>query len=169
MKKKILRQYLEIKSLEDIKETLKPEDHYLVELVAPNDFQLNKFFYKQVGKKYYWTDWLDKTEKELNNFVNDKNVIFYTLIKDGWPAGFFMLDYRVNKICNLSFLGLVEETIGLGLGKYLLKTAILTAWDSNKIETLTVNTCSLDHKRALQLYQKNGFSPVEFKDFEKHV
>ena len=127
------------------------------------------FFYKQVGKKYYWTDWLDKTEKELNNFVNDKNVIFYTLIKDGWPAGFFMLDYRVNKICNLSFLGLVEEAIGLGLGKYLLKTAILTAWDSNKIETLTVNTCSLDHKRALQLYQKNGFSPVEFKDFEKHV
>ena len=80
-----------------------------------------------------------------------------------------MLDYRVNKICNLSFLGLVEEAIGLGLGKYLLKTAILTAWDSNKIETLTVNTCSLDHKRALQLYQKNGFSPVEFKDFEKHV
>ena len=127
------------------------------------------FFYKQVGKKYYWTDWLDKTEKELNNFVNDKNVIFYTLIKDGWPAGFFMLDYRVNKICNLSFLGLVEEAIGLGLGKYLLKTAILTAWDSNKIETLTVNTCSLDHKRALQLYQKNGFSPVKFKDFEKHV
>ena len=127
------------------------------------------FFYKQVGKKYYWTDWLDKTEKELKNFVNDKNVIFYTLIKDGWPAGFFMLDYRVNKICNLSFLGLVEEAIGLGLGKYLLKTAILTAWDSNKIETLTVNTCSLDHKRALQLYQKNGFSPVEFKDFEKHV
>ena len=50
-----------------------------------------------------------------------------------------------------------------------LKTAILTAWDSNKIETLTVNTCSLDHKRALQLYQRNGFSPVEFKDFEKHV
>ena len=127
------------------------------------------FFYKQVGKKYYWTDWLDKTEKELNNFVNDKNVIFYTLIKDGWPAGFFMLDYRVNKICNLSFLGLVEEAIGLGLGKYLLKIAILTAWDSNKIETLTVNTCSLDHKRALQLYQKNGFSPVEFKDLKKYV
>jgi GNAT superfamily N-acetyltransferase len=127
------------------------------------------FFYKQVGKKYYWTDWLDKTEKELNNFVNDKNVIFYTLIKDGWPAGFFMLDYRVNKICNLSFLGLVEEAIGLGLGKYLLKTAILTAWDSNKIETLTVNTCSLDHKHALYLYQKNGFIPVEYRDFEKHV
>ena len=127
------------------------------------------FFYKQVGKKYYWTDWLNKSEKELNSFVSDKNVFFYTLIKDGWPAGFFMLDYREKKICNLSFLGLVEEAIGLGLGEYLLKTAILTAWDSKKIESLTVNTCSLDHKRALHLYQKNGFAPIEVKDFEKYV
>ena len=127
------------------------------------------FFYKQVGKKYYWTDWLNKSEKELNSFVSDKNVFFYTLIKDGWPAGFFMLDYREKQICNLSFLGLVEEAIGLGLGEYLLKTAILTAWDSKKIESLTVNTCSLDHKRALRLYQKHGFSPVEIKDFEKFI
>ena len=127
------------------------------------------FFYKQVGKNYYWTDWLNKTDKEVNDFVNDKNVIFYTLIKDGWPVGFFMLDYRTINICNLSFLGLVEEVIGIGLGEYLLKTAILTAWDSKKIENLTVNTCSLDHKRALQLYQKNGFSPVEFKDLKKYV
>ena len=44
MKKKILRQYLEIKSLEDIKETIKPEDSYSVELVNSSDFQLNKFF-----------------------------------------------------------------------------------------------------------------------------
>ena len=127
------------------------------------------FFYKQVGKKYYWTDWLNKSEEELNSFVSDKNVFFYTLIMDGWPAGFFMLDFREKQICNLSFLGLVEEAIGLGLGEYLLKTAILTAWDSKKIKNMTVNTCSLDHKRALHLYQKNGFSPVEIKDFEKYV
>ena len=127
------------------------------------------FFYKQVGEKYYWTDWLNKSDKELHDFVNDENVLFYTLIKDGWPAGFFMLDYREKQTCNLSFLGLVEEAIGLGLGDYLLKTAILTAWNNNKIQKLTVNTCSLDHKRALHLYQKNGFTPIQFKNFEKLV
>ena len=37
------------------------------------------FFYKQVGKNYYWTDWLNKTDKEVNDFVNDKNVISITL------------------------------------------------------------------------------------------
>ena len=82
------------------------------------------FFYKQVGKNYYWTDWLRKSEDEIDEFVNDKNVLLYTLIKDGWPVGFYMLDYRKKDICDLSFFGLVDEVIGIGLGKYLLKTAI---------------------------------------------
>ena len=78
-------------------------------------------------------------------------MLLYTLIKDGWPVGFYMLDYRKKDICDLSFFGLVDEVIGIGLGKYLLQTAILTAWDSKKIKKLTVNTCSLDHKSAIYL------------------
>jgi len=57
------------------------------------------FLYKTIGNDYYWTDWLTKSDKELNNFINDKKIFFYTLIKDGWTAGFFILDYRENRIC----------------------------------------------------------------------
>ena len=127
------------------------------------------FFYKQVGKKYLWTDWLEKSKEEIDQFVNHKKVLLYTLIKDGLPCGFYMLDYRKKDVCDISFFGLVEEAIGKGLGKYLLKTAILTAWDSRKIKKLTVNTCSLDHKNAIYLYQKYGFKAVDFKDCEKLV
>jgi len=127
------------------------------------------FFYKQVGKKYLWTDWLEKSKEEIDQFVNDKQVLLYTFIKDGLPCGFYMLDYRKKDVCDISFFGLVEEAIGKGLGKYLLKTAILTAWDSRKIKKLTVNTCSLDHKNAIYLYQKYGFKAVDFKDCEKLV
>jgi len=127
------------------------------------------FLYKTIGNDYYWTDWLTKSDKELNNFINDEKIFFYTLIKDGWTAGFFILDYRKNKICDLSYLGLVPDAIGLGLGKFLLKTAILMAWDKTNINRLTVNTCNLDHKSALPLYQKLGFSLVKFKEFEKYV
>ena len=127
------------------------------------------FFYKQVGKKYLWTDWLEKSKEEIDQFVNDKQVLLYTLIKDGLPCGFYMLDYRKKDVCDISFFGLVEEAIGKGLGKYLLKTAILTAWDSRKIKKLTVNTCSLDLKNAIYLYQKYGFKAVDFKDCEKLV
>ena len=127
------------------------------------------FLYKTVGNDYNWTDWLNKTDKELNDFINDENVFFYTLIKDGWTAGFFILDYRDSKICDLSYLGLVPDAIGIGLGKFLLKTAILMAWDKTNINRLTVNTCNLDHKSALPLYQKFGFSPIKFEEFEKYV
>ena len=37
-------------------------------------------------------------------------------------------------------------------------------WDTNYINKLTVNTCTLDHKAALPLYQKLGFEPVRFED-----
>ena len=70
-------------------------------------------------------DIIENSEDEIDEFVNDKNVLLYSLIKDGWPVGFYMLDYRKKDICDLSFFGLVDEVIGIGLGKYLLQTAIL--------------------------------------------
>jgi len=55
---------------------------------------------------------------------------------------------------------MVPEALGRRLGGWLLKTAILTAWDLPDTTKVTVNTCTLDHPRALALYQKNGFMPV---------
>ena len=56
-----------------------------------------------------------------------------------------------------------------GARKSLSKLYARTAWDSKKIKKLTVNTCSLDHKSAIYLYQKYGFTPVKYKDLEKTV
>ena len=125
------------------------------------------FLYKTVGSSYQWTDQLNKTKKQINNFINDENVKFYSLIKQGWPAGFYILDFREKFVCDLSYIGLVPDAIGKGLGSFLFKTAILSAWEKTNIEKLTVNTCSLDHKNALPLYQKLGFNPVKFEELEK--
>ena len=62
---------------------------------------------------------------------------------------------------------MVPDAVGKGLGSFLFKTAILSAWEKTNIKKLTVNTCSLDHKNALPLYQKLGFSPVKFEELEK--
>ena len=56
MTEKIFRKYLEIRSLENFKEVKKPSDHFSLNLADPKDFQLNKFFYKNVGKNCQWTD-----------------------------------------------------------------------------------------------------------------
>ena len=48
---------------------------------------------------------------------------------------------------------------GLGLGKWLLSTAISAAW-AHKPGKIILQTNTLDHPAALPLYQKMGFSPV---------
>ncbi len=115
--------------------------------------------YRLVGADYDWTDWLSRPEAELEAFVSAPEVQLYTLMIDGWPGGFFMLDTRDDGLCDLAYFGLVPDAQGRGLGSYLLKTAIHMGWDIPGVAQLTVNTCTLDHPQALGLYQKLGFVP----------
>ena len=66
----VQRNYLEINSLQDLKEVHKPSDNYSVYLLDPINFQLNKFFYKNIGKKYKWTDRLTWSEKDWIKYVS---------------------------------------------------------------------------------------------------
>lgn len=116
--------------------------------------------YRSVGERHEWTDWLDAPRAELEAFVGDKNVAIFTLMLQGWSGGFFMLDWREKGVCDLANFGLTREAQGRGVGEWLLKTAILTAWEHDGVEKMTVNTCTLDDPRALPLYQKVGFAPV---------
>ena len=52
MNNKVKRNYLEINFLEDLKEASHFSDKRSVDLVDPVDFQLNKFFYKNIGKNH---------------------------------------------------------------------------------------------------------------------
>lgn len=115
--------------------------------------------YDAVGAAHEWTDMHTRPQAELEAFVQDPQVHLYTLICDGWPAGFFQCDFRTAGVGALAYFGLVPEAVGKGLGTYLLKTAIHTLWDGPGVARLTVETCTLDHPRALPLYQKMGFVP----------
>ncbi|MGD0143897.1 MAG: N-acetyltransferase, partial [Rhizomicrobium sp.] len=63
----------------------------------------------------------------------------------------------------LAYFGLLPEYIGHRLGYYFLYQASLNAW-SHPISKLLVNTCTLDHPRALPLYQRVGFVPYSRED-----
>jgi len=81
VKTKIERNYLEIKSLKELNESNSSFSKYFVKLVEPVDFQLNKFFYKNVGKDHHWVDRLVWTEKDWIEYVKDPNVKTYVLKK----------------------------------------------------------------------------------------
>ena len=116
--------------------------------------------YDAVGRDYAWEDVHEKEHDEIRDWLQADRMSLYTLLEHGWPQGFFLLEEWDGGVIDLAYFGMVPEAVGKGLGGWLLKTAILTAWDREGTTKLTVNTCTLDHPRALALYQKVGFKPV---------
>ena len=116
--------------------------------------------YDTVGRGYNWADVHAWSQAEIVAYLADPAVTLYTFLRGGWPHGFFVLDAREAGTCNLAYFGLVPEALGQGLGRFLLETAVHLAWDRPGTRHVTVNTCSLDHPRALPLYQRAGFEPV---------
>lgn len=118
--------------------------------------------YDAVGRDYAWEDMHALPEAEVADRLSHSDI--FTLMDHGWPHGFFMLEGLPDNTVDLAYFGLVPQAVGSGLGGWLLKTAILTAWDRPGTQRLMVNTCTLDHPRALVLYQKHGFEPVRRED-----
>ena len=132
-------------------------------ILEANNPPVRYFFslYEAVGANYEWTDKLRCPIKDVNDFLLDPNVKLFTFLKNGWSAGFFVLDKRKQNICDLAYFGLVPEAIGHGYGEYLLKFAIKQSWAAEDINLLTVNTNTLDHPNALPLYKKMGFKVIK--------
>ena len=154
MNKKVERNYLEISSLEDFKDSFYNSDKHSVQLVDPVDFQLNKFFYKNVGKNHHWIDRLVWTEKQWIEYVSDKKVKTYVLKFKEDLAGYFELILNLNED-EIAYLGLLEEYQNQKLGSYLLSSAIKNSF-LNKPKRVWVHTCSLDHHNALKNYIARG-------------
>ena len=81
MTQEVKRSYLEINSLKDLKEVQKPSGDYSLKLLDPENFQLNKFFYKNIGKKHKWIDRLVWEESKWIEYVTNKNVKTYIFKK----------------------------------------------------------------------------------------
>jgi hypothetical protein len=123
--------------------------------------------YDAVGRDYEWRDRHDQAVQNpaaLRAFVSSPDVQMWVAYAGGWPRGFFQLDFRQAGVCDLAYFGVVPEAVGTGLGGPLLKTAVAKGWAGDGVSRMTVNTCTLDHPRALPLYRKTGFRPVRTVD-----
>jgi GNAT superfamily N-acetyltransferase len=131
----VQRNYLEINSIQNLNKVIEPDGDYSLSLLEPINFQLNKFFYKNIGNK--------NVKTYVFKFKNDL-------------AGFFELIYHdEKKEVEIAYFGLLEEFQNKKLGSYLLFKAIQKSFkgDTNRV---WVHTCSLDHKNALNNYIARG-------------
>ena len=153
----VQRNFLELKDLKNLKTNSINEKKYLVKKIKP-DFQLNKFFYKQVGKKHRWIDRLSWSDGKWINYISNKNLETYIISESDELAGFFELLYNPElKETEISYFGLLEEYIGKGIGGYALSEAIRKSFEK-KIRRVWLHTCTLDHPNALKNYIARGMT-----------
>ena len=143
-------------SLEDLKESKETWLDYSLNLLDPSDFQLNKFFYKNVGKDHKWIDRLVWSDTQWIDYVSNKNLRTFIFKKKDDLAGFFELIFNPEKKeIEIAYFGLLEEYRNKKLGSYLLSQAIKKSFENN-IKRVWLHTCSLDHKNALNNYIARG-------------
>ena len=156
MTEEVKRSYLEINSLKDLQESEKPSDDYIVKLIEPTDFQLNKFFYKNIGKNHKWIDRLIWSEEQWIKYVSSKNVKTFVLKNNKDLVGFFeLIIHSEKKEVEIAYFGILEEYQNKKLGSFLLSDAIKKSFQEN-VARVWLHTCSLDHKNALNNYLARG-------------
>ena len=125
-----------------------------------------RYLFNTVGEPWLWIDRRRLSDDDLAAVIHDEAVEILVLYAAGVPAGFIELAPRSADTMSIQYFGLIPEFVGRGLGAYLLDAGIRAAWRPGT-RKLVVNTCTLDHPRALACYQRSGFRPVRQEIHEK--
>jgi ribosomal protein S18 acetylase RimI-like enzyme len=119
-----------------------------------------RYLYNTVGEPWFWWERREMDDATLTRFIQDPDVEIYVLHAGGVPAGYAEFNRKNLPVLAISYFGLVPDFIGRGLGKYFMNWVVDQAWSYPGTEKVTVDTCNLDHPRALSAYQQVGFRPV---------
>ena len=127
MVSRVQRYFLELKDFSNTIDLNLPVNYQIL-LDDKNDYQLNKFFYKQIGLDHYWRDRLLWSDKEWIKYVTNKNLETHVLKKGDDLIGYYEQEFHpaTNEV-ELINLGVLKEFRGLKLGATLVNHAIASA------------------------------------------
>ena len=153
---KVERNYLEINSLKDLNYSKKPNENCNIKFIYPPDFQINKFFYKQIGKDHRWIDRLVWDDQKWIKYIENPKVKTCILQDKEDLIGYCeQILHFEKKNCEIAYFGILKEYYGKKYGGYLLSKSIENSFKEG-IERIWLHTCSLDHEFALKNYQARG-------------
>ena len=156
MKINVDRSFLEINTIENLNQSNRPGPNFKIIEVDPPDFQLNKFFYKQIGRNHRWIDRLAWTDKKWTQYVENPRIKTFILKDNNNLAGYYETIRDLDKFnCEIAYFGVLEEYIGKKCGGYLLSEAIKRLFEEG-ISRVWLHTCSLDHENAIKNYLARG-------------
>ena len=121
-----------------------------------------RYLYNGVGGPHMWVERNRMSDKILANIIHKDTVEIYVFYKDGIPAGYVEFNFEHLPRGELILFGLMPEFLGQGFGKFFMGAALRVAWNK-PLKNLFMQTCTLDHMRALPLYRSFGFRPYARK------
>ena len=150
------RSFLEINSIKKLNRSKSPGPNFKINQVDPPDFQLNKFFYKQIGRKHRWIDRLAWTDKKWIEYVENSRVKTFVLKDNNNLAGYYETIQDFDKDhSEIAYFGILEEYFGKKCGGFLLSEAIKKLFEDGN-SRVWLHTCSLDHENAIKNYLARG-------------
>jgi len=154
---KVKRFFLELKKTKKPREEIIFPKNTQIFLMTKKDININKFFYRNIGKDHFWRDRLLWSDKEWKKYINNKNLETGIIKINNDMIGFYEQEFHKEKNeIELIQMGILKEHQGKKFGSFLLKYILYLAFAKN-VERVWVHTCSLDHKHALENYQSKGF------------
>ena len=150
------RSFLEINSIKKLNRSKSPGPNFKINQVDPPDFQLNKFFYKQIGRKHRWIDRLAWTDKKWIEYVENSRVKTFVLKDNNNLAGYYETIRDFDKDhSEIAYFGILEEYFGKKCGGFMLSEAINKLFEDGN-SRVWLHTCSLDHENAIKNYLARG-------------
>jgi GNAT superfamily N-acetyltransferase len=127
-------------------------------LPKPIAAALYRSYYYGVGKEYNWLDRMILTDDALCALVNADTTTIYIIQINGVDAGF--AEFVITpEFVEIQYFGLMPAFVGKGWGQFFLQWVVAKAVSFGKPK-IQLNTCTLDHKKALPNYLKAGFTIV---------
>lgn len=155
--------------------------NFIIKQQKTPDAKLNRYFYLTVGQHYQWTDRVNWSDQQWQDYVNLANLRTFVAYLNDQAVGYFELQIeaiadttnsRASIITDTSpydiqiaYFGLLPNFIGQQLGGPLLSFAINESFNllGRKANRVWLHTCSLDHPNALANYQARGFKIFDRK------
>ena len=116
-----------------------------------------RYLFNSVGEPHRWISRRYMPDDQLLNLIHNDEAYIYVLYAEGSPVGFGEIDGKAPDVAAIKFFGLLPEAQGQGLGRWFFREVTELAWQLRRGRVI-IETCSLDSPRALQLYQREGFT-----------
>ena len=151
--------YLQMNSPAQLRPQRCAEEGFQVREQTERDWHFNRDLYLAVGENWSWTDKRTWTDDQWKEYGLAPELRTFGAYLNDTLAGYYELRGDEEGGVEITYFGLLPQFLGRGLGGALLTSAIEQAWQmSPSVARVWLQTCTLDHPRALANYQARGMT-----------